>query len=60
MKTIDEKVREYDEAILKNLDYYNSEYNRLKNRMNDNHPYLLNVKNKIKELKAEIRYLKIK
>jgi uncharacterized coiled-coil DUF342 family protein len=60
MDRFEKTAKAYDEAILSSLDYYNAEYNRYKNKMDDNHPFFLNIKNKIKELKQEIKYLKIK
>jgi hypothetical protein len=44
MIDIDKKVREYDAAIISALHFYEAEYNRLKNEMDDSHPYLVRVK----------------
>jgi ADP-dependent phosphofructokinase/glucokinase len=57
MIDIDKKVLEYDAAILSAFHFYEAEYNRLKNKMDDSHPYLVRVKQHLRELRKEKRKL---
>lgn len=58
MDKITAKAQEYDEGVRRMYDYYKKEYERTKNKMDDNHPFLLNLKRKIKELRKELNNCK--
>jgi hypothetical protein len=53
MKTIEETAMQYDRDREFMLDYYLKEYNRMKMKTDDNHPYMLRLKLLIKELRKK-------
>jgi hypothetical protein len=53
MDKLEEAAIKYDMDKAFMLDYYLGEYNRMKNKISDNNPYLLRLKRNIKELRKK-------
>jgi len=51
-------AQDYDEGVLHMLDLYKAEYNRFSPKVPDDHPHLVYLKARIKELNREIRIFK--